>query len=57
MKCVLVIILGGGAGICFYFLIKFRVKFVVFLVGKYCFIDIFVSNCINLEIVKIYVFI
>lgn len=50
MKNVLSIILGGGVGICLYFLIKLWVKFAVFLVVKYCLIDIFISNCINLEI-------
>ncbi len=55
MKRVLSIILGGGAGTRLYPLTKFRAKPAVPLAGKYRLIDIPVSNCINSEIVKIYV--
>ena len=55
MKWVLSIILGGGAGTRLYPLTKFRAKPAVPLAGKYRLIDIPVSNCINSEILKIYV--
>ncbi len=55
MKRVLAIILGGGAGTRLYPLTKFRAKPAVPLAGKYRLIDIPVSNCINSEILKIYV--
>lgn len=55
MKRVLAIILGGGAGTRLYPLTKVRAKPAVPLAGKYRLIDIPVSNCINSEIVKIYV--
>lgn len=55
MKRVLAIILGGGAGTRLYPLTKFRAKPAVSLAGKYRLIDIPVSNCINSEILKIYV--
>ncbi len=55
MKRVLGIILGGGAGTRLYPLTKLRAKPAVPLAGKYRLIDIPVSNCINSEIVKIYV--
>lgn len=55
MKRVLSIILGGGAGTRLYPLTKFRAKPAVPLAGKYRLIDIPVSNCINSEILKIYV--
>ena len=55
MKRVLAIILGGGAGSRLYPLTKLRAKPAVPLAGKYRLIDIPVSNCINSEIVKIYV--
>ncbi len=55
MKRVLAIILGGGAGSRLYPLTKVRAKPAVPLAGKYRLIDIPVSNCINSEIVKIYV--
>lgn len=55
MKKVLAIILGGGAGTRLYPLTKLRAKPAVPLAGKYRLIDIPVSNCINSEIVKIYV--
>ncbi len=55
MKRVLSIILGGGAGTRRYPLTKFRAKPAVPLAGKYRLIDIPVSNCINSEILKIYV--
>lgn len=55
MKKVLGIILGGGAGTRLYPLTKLRAKPAVPLAGKYRLIDIPVSNCINSDIVKIYV--
>jgi glucose-1-phosphate adenylyltransferase len=55
MKKVLAIILGGGAGTRLYPLTKRRAKPAVPLAGKYRLIDIPVSNCINSEILKIYV--
>ncbi len=55
MKRVLGIILGGGAGTRLYPLTKMRAKPAVPLAGKYRLIDIPVSNCINSDILKIYV--
>lgn len=55
MKRVLSIILGGGAGTRLYPLTKLRAKPAVPLAGKYRLIDIPISNCINSEILKIYV--
>ena len=55
VKKVLGIILGGGAGTRLYPLTKMRAKPAVPLAGKYRLIDIPVSNCINAEILKIYV--
>lgn len=55
MKRVLSIILGGGAGTRLYPLTKLRAKPAVPLAGKYRLIDIPVSNCINSDILKIYV--
>jgi len=55
VKRVLGIILGGGAGTRLYPLTKLRAKPAVPLAGKYRLIDIPVSNCINSDIVKIYV--
>jgi glucose-1-phosphate adenylyltransferase len=55
VKKVLGIILGGGAGTRLYPLTKMRAKPAVPLAGKYRLIDIPVSNCINSEIIKIYV--
>jgi glucose-1-phosphate adenylyltransferase len=55
VKRVLAIILGGGAGTRLYPLTKLRAKPAVPLAGKYRLIDIPVSNCINSEVVKIYV--
>lgn len=55
MKRVLAIILGGGAGTRLYPLTKLRAKPAVPLASKYRLIDIPVSNCINSEILKIYV--
>ena len=55
MKRVLGIILGGGAGTRLYPLTKLRAKPAVPLGSKYRLIDIPVSNCINSEILKIYV--
>lgn len=52
---VLAIILGGGAGTRLYPLTKQRAKPAVPLAGKYRLIDIPVSNCINSEILKIYI--
>lgn len=55
MKRVLGIILGGGAGTRLYPLTKLRAKPAVPLAGKYRLIDIPVSNCINSDVVKIFV--
>ncbi|MGB3401778.1 MAG: glucose-1-phosphate adenylyltransferase [Microcoleaceae cyanobacterium] len=55
MKKVLAIILGGGAGTRLYPLTKLRAKPAVPLAGKYRLIDIPISNCINSEIMKIYI--
>ena len=55
MKRELGIILGGGAGTRLYPLTKLRAKPAVPLAGKYRLIDIPVSNCINSDILKIYV--
>lgn len=55
MKRVLGIILGGGAGTRLYPLTKLRAKPAVPLAGKYRLIDIPVSNCINSDILKIYI--
>ncbi|HEY9863991.1 MAG TPA: glucose-1-phosphate adenylyltransferase [Candidatus Obscuribacterales bacterium] len=55
MKRVLAIILGGGAGSRLYPLTKVRAKPAVPIAGKYRLIDIPISNCINSEILKIYV--
>jgi glucose-1-phosphate adenylyltransferase len=55
VKRVLAIILGGGAGTRLYPLTKMRAKPAVPLAGKYRLIDIPVSNCINSDILKIYV--
>jgi glucose-1-phosphate adenylyltransferase len=55
VKKVLGIILGGGAGTRLYPLTKLRAKPAVPLAGKYRLIDIPVSNCINADILKIYV--
>ncbi|MEL6937731.1 MAG: glucose-1-phosphate adenylyltransferase [Cyanobacteria bacterium J06598_1] len=55
MKRVLSIILGGGAGTRLYPLTKMRAKPAVSLAGMYRLIDIPVSNCLNSDILKIYV--
>ncbi len=55
MQDVLAIILGGGRGERLYPLTKLRAKPALPLAGKYRFIDIPVSNCINSEIRKIFV--
>lgn len=55
MKRVLSVILGGGAGTRLYPLTKYRAKPAVSLAGMYRLIDIPVSNCINSDILKIYV--
>jgi glucose-1-phosphate adenylyltransferase len=55
MNNVLAIILGGGAGTRLYPLTKMRAKPAVPLAGKHRLIDIPISNCINSNILKIYV--
>ncbi|MDI6767627.1 MAG: glucose-1-phosphate adenylyltransferase [Bacteroidota bacterium] len=55
MQDVIAIILGGGRGERLYPLTKLRAKPALPLAGKYRFIDIPVSNCINSEILKIFV--
>ena len=55
MKRVLGIVLGGGAGTRLYPLTKTRAKPAVPLGGKHRLIDIPISNCINSDILKIYV--
>lgn len=55
VKQVLAVILGGGAGTRLYPLTKMRAKPAVPLAGKYRLIDIPISNCINSEILKIYI--
>ena len=55
MKKVIAIILGGGAGTRLYPLTKYRAKPAVSLAGMYRLIDIPVSNCLNSDILKIYV--
>lgn len=55
MNRVLAIILGGGAGTRLYPLTKKRAKPAVPLAGKHRLIDIPISNCINSDILKIYV--
>ncbi|HXG94763.1 MAG TPA: glucose-1-phosphate adenylyltransferase [Blastocatellia bacterium] len=52
---VLAVILGGGAGQRLYPLTKQRAKPAVPLGGKYRLIDIPVSNCINSDIVRIFI--
>jgi glucose-1-phosphate adenylyltransferase len=55
VKKVLGIVLGGGAGTRLYPLTKTRAKPAVPLGGKHRLIDIPISNCINSDILKIYV--
>lgn len=55
MERTLAIILGGGAGTRLYPLTKRRAKPAVPLAGKYRLIDIPVSNCINSDLLRIYV--
>ncbi|MGF1457612.1 MAG: glucose-1-phosphate adenylyltransferase [Leptolyngbyaceae cyanobacterium] len=55
MNRVLAIVLGGGAGTRLYPLTKMRAKPAVPLAGKHRLIDIPISNCINSNILKIYV--
>jgi glucose-1-phosphate adenylyltransferase len=55
VKRVLGIVLGGGAGTRLYPLTKTRAKPAVPLGGKHRLIDIPISNCINSDILKIYV--
>lgn len=54
---VIVLVLGGGWGMCFYLFMGIWVKFVVLLVGKYWLIDILILNCINSDINCVYVLI
>ncbi len=55
MQNVVAIILGGGRGERLYPLTKHRAKPALPLAGKYRLIDIPVSNCINSEVLKIYI--
>ena len=55
MDNVLTIILGGGAGQRLYPLTKLRAKPAVPLGGKYRLIDIPVSNCINSDLLRIFI--
>jgi glucose-1-phosphate adenylyltransferase len=55
MHLVLSLILGGGRGTLLYPLTKFRSKAAVPLGGKYRFIDIPISNCLNSGLNRIYV--
>ena len=55
MEQVVAIILGGGRGERLYPLTKHRAKPALPLAGKYRLIDIPVSNCINSEILKIFI--
>lgn len=55
MRDVLAVILGGGQGSRLFPLTKERSKPAVPLGGKYRLIDIPVSNCINSDVIKIYV--
>lgn len=55
MDKILAIILGGGAGTRLYPLTKTRAKPAVPLAGKHRLIDIPISNCINSDIIKIYI--
>src|SRR3974390_2773851 len=52
---VLGIVLGGGRGERLFPLTKLRSKPAVPLAGKYCIVDIPLSNCINSDIRKIFV--
>jgi glucose-1-phosphate adenylyltransferase len=55
MRDVIAVILGGGAGSRLFPLTEFRAKPAVPLGGKYRLIDIPLSNCINSDIIKVYV--
>src|SRR5436853_2710271 len=55
MKNVLSIILGGGRGTRLYPLTKLRSKPAVPVGGKYRLVDIPISNCINSDVLKIFV--
>jgi glucose-1-phosphate adenylyltransferase len=55
MDNVLAVILGGGQGKRLYPLTKMRAKPAIPLAGKYRLIDIPVSNCINSDIMRIFV--
>lgn len=55
MKRIVALILGGGRGTRLYPLTSHRAKPAVPIGGKYRLIDIPLSNCINSEIIKIYV--
>ncbi len=52
---VLGIVLGGGKGKRLFPLTKHRSKPAVRLAGKYCIVDIALSNCINSDIRKVFV--
>ncbi|RFM28161.1 glucose-1-phosphate adenylyltransferase [Deminuibacter soli] len=54
-KCVLAVILGGGAGTRLYPLTASRSKPAVPIAGKYRLVDIPISNCINSEISRMFV--
>src|SRR5499433_2409333 len=55
MKEVLSLILGGGRGTRLYPLTKSRSKPAVPIAGKYCLIDIPISNCIHSDLNRIFV--
>jgi len=55
MKNVLAVILGGGAGQRLYPLTRLRAKPAVPLGGKYRLIDVPVSNCINSNLMRIFI--
>lgn len=55
MENVLTVILGGGAGQRLYPLTKLRAKPAVPLGGKYRLIDIPISNCINSDLLRIFI--
>lgn len=54
-KCVLAVILGGGAGTRLYPLTASRSKPAVPIAGKYRLVDIPISNCINSDITRMFV--
>ena len=55
MDKILALVLGGGRGTRLYPLTKVRSKPAVPVAGKYRLIDIPLSNCINSNILKVYV--